>query len=221
LVTVYGTGFGPSSLTTLELTPNGGVDSLLGWTRLLFDGIPAPMVWVGQEQLTAVVPYEVAGRASSKVQIEYLGNKSASVELAVAQAAPAIFTADSSGAGQAAAINASTSTPGHIEINSPATPAVVGSIVTLYAAGAGETIPASIDGTVSGIPLPIPALPVQATIGGIKAEVLSATAAPNVVSGVVQVNVRVPDALFPGSAVAVTMIVGGVASQPGVTLAVK
>ena len=39
---------------------------------------------------------------------------------------------------------------------------------------------------------PSPVLPVEAQIGGSKAEVISATAAPGIVSGVIQVNIRVP-----------------------------
>jgi uncharacterized protein (TIGR03437 family) len=220
LVTIHGAGFGPKSLTPLEVTPNRRASSLLAWTRVLFDGIPAPMVWVAENQLTAIVPYEVAARGSSEVQIEYLGNRSAPVKLTVAQSAPAIFTADSSGVGQGVAINTS-STSGRLEINSASSPAAIGSIVTVYATGAGQTNPTGIDGDFPGNPPPIAILPALATIGGMQAQVLSVTAVPNVVSGVVQVNLRIPDSVSSGAAVPLTIALGGVSSQPGVTLAIK
>jgi uncharacterized protein (TIGR03437 family) len=46
-------------------------------------------------------------------------------------------------------------------------------------------------------------------------------AAPGLVAGVSEINVQVPAAVTPGSAVPVTITVGGVASQNTVTIAVK
>jgi len=86
---------------------------------------PAPMVYVTQNQLTAVVPYALMSQTSTQVQIEYLGNKSAPVTLPVAAAAPGIFTSNSSGTGQWAIINAEAGTLG--TVNSPANPAPIGS----------------------------------------------------------------------------------------------
>src|SRR5262249_30905765 len=54
LITIFGSGFGPPELTTQQLNQDGRVDSLLSGTRVLFDGVPSPMVYVMQNQLTAV-----------------------------------------------------------------------------------------------------------------------------------------------------------------------
>jgi uncharacterized protein (TIGR03437 family) len=45
--------------------------------------------------------------------------------------------------------------------------------------------------------------------------------APDATAGLVQVNVLIPDSVTPGSAVPVTITIGGTASQANVTLAVK
>jgi uncharacterized protein (TIGR03437 family) len=71
------------------------------------------------------------------------------------------------------------------------------------------------------VPLPVRNLlaPVRVLIGGVEAEVTFAGAAPFLVLGVVQVNARVPSSLPPGNA-SLQVIIGGVSSQPGMTVAV-
>jgi len=57
------------------------------------------------------------------------------------------------------------------------------------------------------------------TIGGQVADVKYAGGAPGVIAGVMQVNAVVPDGV--SGAAAVTISVGGTASQPGVTIRVR
>src|ERR1035441_6748614 len=84
---------------------DGRTATLLGETRVWFDGMAAPMVYSVTGQVGAVVPYAVAGRKTTQVVVEYQGVRSAAVELAVAPSAPALFTLDSSGKGQAGMLN--------------------------------------------------------------------------------------------------------------------
>jgi uncharacterized protein (TIGR03437 family) len=92
-----------------------------------------------------------------------------------------------------------------------------------YAVGAGVMNPSVADGAVSPgtLPLPVPQLPVTVQIRGVDATVLYAGAAPGYVSGLLQVNVRVPDSINFGNSVPLTLLVGGQASQFNVTIAVK
>jgi uncharacterized protein (TIGR03437 family) len=60
---------------------------------------------------------------------------------------------------------------------------------------------------------------VTATIGGVAAEVRSAGGIAGQVAGVMLVNVVVPGGL--SGAVPVVITIGGVASQPGVTVVVR
>jgi uncharacterized protein (TIGR03437 family) len=71
-----------------------------------------------------------------------------------------------------------------------------GSVVTFYATGAGQTILEGVDGSItSGPASSSPLLPVKVFIDGQDAEVVYAGAAPNMVAGVLQVNVRVPETI--------------------------
>ena len=107
-------------------------------------------------------------------------------------------------------------------MNSAANPAEKGAVVSLYATGEGETDPQVADGRLATPQvLPRPKAPVEVTIGGWRAEVLYAGAAPGQVVGLLQVNARVPAGAPSGSAVPVVLTIGAASSQPGVTLAVK
>jgi uncharacterized protein (TIGR03437 family) len=214
LVTVFGTGIGPSSLIGLELASNGTVSNNLAMTQALFDGIAAPMVYADQLQTSFLVPYEVAGKTNTQFTIAFNGIGSNTVTLNVAPAAPGIFTA-AGGKGQGAILNQDGSS------NSASNPAAIGSVVVLYATGAGQTDPPGQDGVLASGTAPKPVLPVTVEIGGLPAVVQYAGGASGLVSGVIQVNAVVPKGITSGSAVPVTIKVGGVASQAGVTLAVK
>jgi uncharacterized protein (TIGR03437 family) len=214
IVTVFGTGFGPGPLKTLQLTV-GLANTTLGGTRMLFDGVPAPIVYTVQNQFSAVVPYAVAGKPSTQVQIEYRGTRSAPVTLQLVSASPAIFTLDSSGRGAGAILNQDSS------VNSPANPARIGSVVSIFATGEGQTSPAGIDGKPGSDPVPHPTLPVSVTIGGQTVTPIYAGGAPGNVAGLMQVNVQIPSGIQTGSAVPVLLQVGNASSQAGVTIAVR
>jgi uncharacterized protein (TIGR03437 family) len=139
------------------------------------------------------------------------------VTLQVAQAAPAIFSANSSGQGQGAILNADTS------YNSAQNPAAAGSLVSIFLDGAGTSTPAQADGSITTQVLAdIPKLnqTVSVLIGGNPAEISYAGPAPGAVAGLTQVNARIP-AGTPSGPASVTVSVGTVISGSGITVAVK
>src|SRR5688572_17201692 len=213
IVTLFGEWMGPSALATLELTPDRlFVTKSLAGTRVLFDGIAAAMIYTSAAQVSAVVPYGLAGQSRTEVRVEYNGHISEPVSLPVATASPGVFTVNSTGTGQVAALNQNGS------VNGSGSPAEAGSVVIIFATGGGSTNPGTADGAVvTGAPRL--QADVAVAIGGASAEVLYAGSAPFLVSGVVQINARVPPGLS-GSALPVRITVAGVASQGGVTLAV-
>ena len=216
IVSIFGSELGPSSSVINKADPNTGVfGSLLAGTRVLFDQLPAPLLFVSPGQINGAVPYGVAGKPGTRIAVEQAGKETVALTLPVADAAPGIFTADSSGSGQAAAWNRNGAW------NSAANPAGRGSVVVLYATGAGLTDPPSIDGRLADPPLPQPLLLVSIRIGGRDASVLYAGASAGLLAGILQVNAVVPEDAPTGDAVPVTLIVGGAESQPGVTLAVR
>jgi IPT/TIG domain. len=216
LVTIFGTGFGPSTLATLQLTTNRlAITNLLGETRVLFDGVPAPMVYTSDGQLSAIVPYSVFGKTTTQVQVEYQGLLSNSLSLNVGLASPAIFSSNSSGTGPGAVLNQNSS------VNSAANPALRNTIVQIFATGEGQTTPVGSDGKLAVSPLPKPILPVTVTIGGFDAPVTYAGGAPGLVAGVIQINARIATQVQPGDSIPVILKIGGVTSQTGITIAVR
>ena len=205
IVTIFGSNLGPSRLTGYQLTAAHFVSTTLAQTRVLFDGIPAPLLYVRSDQLSAIVPYAVAGQPDTQVVVEHNGIPSRTLTIPVAESAPGLFNV---------ALNEDLSR------NSASNPAAQGSIVVLYGTGAGQTNPPGVDGQVTGKILPKPLLPVSVTIDGKSAKVLYAGAAGGTVSGVIQVNVRLPVGIHSGP-VPVVLRVGSGVSQPGVTLAVQ
>jgi uncharacterized protein (TIGR03437 family) len=167
IVNIAVPGIGPANIIPQQLSLDGTlVTTLLGGTRLLFDGVAAPMLYAASGQFSAIVPYEVTGMSSTQVQIEYQGVLSNTVTLPVVASAPGVFTVDASGSGQGLIFD----TMG--KPNSDSNPAAVGSVVTLYATGEGQTLPPGVDGLIAADPAPAPVLPVSVTIDGIDAPVL-------------------------------------------------
>ena len=214
LISITGVGFGPATGVAARPTSAGAYDTRLDNTRVLFDGNPAPILYLRHDQINAIVPYSVHGRVSTRINVDVGGNWSLPVEVRVVDAAPGLFTATGTARGPAAAVNADFTT------NSAANPAPRGSVITIYGTGEGQTDPAGQDGRVIATDLRRPLLPVTATIGGRPAEVLYAGSAPTQVSGMFQINVRVPEDTEPGAA-AVEVRVGGVPSQTGVSIVVR
>jgi uncharacterized protein (TIGR03437 family) len=216
IVTIYGTGLGPSSLVSFQLDGNGNVPASLAGTQVMFDGVAAPLIYTSATQLSAVVPYEVAGKASTLVQVVYQTQSSNGVTEPVAAVVPGIFTADSSGHGQGAIVNQDGT------INSSSNPAPAGSIVFIYGTGEGQTNPAGVDGKPDGSPAPTPSAQpgMTATIGGMNAPVLYAGGVPGLVAGVLQVNVQVP-AGSPSGSLPIQLSLGGQNTQSAITIAIK
>ncbi len=215
VITLFGTALGPATPVTAVLDSAGRISSSIGNVRVLVGGIPSPMIYASDTQVSAIVPYESAGLANATVQVEYQGVQSNSMSVAMANTAPGLFTGNATGAGALVAINQDNT------LNSAANPAAKGSVVVFYATGEGQTSPAGQTGKISSDqPFPRPVLPIAVLIDGQPADVLYAGAAPNFVAGLMQVNVRIPLAARSG-AVPVLLSAGSNSSQSGVTIAVQ
>jgi uncharacterized protein (TIGR03437 family) len=215
IITVFGAGFGPSQLTGLSVNTAGRVSSAIESLQVTFDGVPAPLIYAVTGQLSAVVPYEVAGKDSTVMLVTDSGNYSQAVTLSVAPAAPALFTLNQAGTGQLAMINEDGT------INGPGHPAPKGSIVTVYGTGEGVTVPAAATGQVNSKVFPKPILPASATMGGQPAALAYLGAGPGFVAGVLQGNITVPLNAPSGNAVPVILTIGGVSSSSAATMAIR
>jgi uncharacterized protein (TIGR03437 family) len=215
LLAIYGANLGPDQLTYTTVAGNRIATSVAG-TRVLIGGIPAPLLYVRQDQVGAVVPFAVGQLRETTVVVEAAGQASEPVSVPVISAAPGIFAAGNACACQGA--------NGPISASNAA---ARGSIVTLYATGLGQTLPFGADGLlVFDEPLPRPILPVSVLVGGVAAEILYAGIAPGFV-GVMQINIRIPSAAEAGANVPLQIVQVNPAtgdtfySQTGLGLAIR
>jgi uncharacterized protein (TIGR03437 family) len=219
IVTLYGAYIGPASPAGFQVNTDGTYAKSLGATRVLFDGVPAGIIYVSAAQVNAVSPYGLAGKSTTQVQVEYQGVLSNAISVPVQAAHPGLFTVDASGLGGGAILNQDSS------LNGGLNPAARGSVVMIYSTGGGVTIPPGVDAAITPAP-PSPLLllatkPVSVTIGGIAATVSYSGAAPSQIAGLTQINAQVPAGVTPGTKVPVIVQIGTWQSQPGVTLAVQ
>ena len=212
VITLIGSGIGPA----IAVQPASSATSIvLGGTSVLFDSTPAPLLYAGPNQINAIVPYGISSQDLTQMLIVAGETIVGGLSLPVSPAAPAVFTLAGSGVGPGVILNQD------LTVNSPANPADRGSVVVLYATGAGSMSPVPVDGQVTGDPPPVPNSPVSVQIGGADAQIRYAGAAPALVAGVLQVNCVVPENIDLGNSVPVVLMVGTTPSPAGAVLAVR
>lgn len=212
VIVVFGSGLGPATLTTFTVA-GSGIPTTLASTRVLFDGVPAPVLYTQAGQLSVVAPFALGSRATTSVVVEFNGKPSAAIVVPVLAAKPALFTVDGSGQGPGAILNEDGS------INTRANPAAKPSIVILYLTGAGQMDPAGQDGQLASAISKL-SQSVSATVGGETAEVLYAGNAPGLVQGVVQFNLRL-SAATPSGPQPIVLQIGSATTRKTVSVWVQ
>jgi uncharacterized protein (TIGR03437 family) len=211
---LYGERLGTSAFAGVWID-NGRLGTNLNGTEVLFDGKPAPMLYSSAGQVAVVAPYSLDGKAGTQVVVKNGAAVSDPIALPVAPVGPSVFSADTSGSGQGVILNSD------LSVNSSAKPAAKGSVIVIYATGEGQTEPGGVDGQLANGPTyATPIGKVTVVIGGIVVTPEYAGAAPQLVAGVMQINVRVPLEV-PSGDVPLEVRVGTARSQSGITLAVK
>jgi uncharacterized protein (TIGR03437 family) len=211
IITLFGSGLGPTAGVSGKLTADGILGTKLGGTEVLFDGLSAPLFYAQDKQVNVQVPFGVAGRAQTVLTVQVNGGAAASAIVPVLPAVPGLVTSGN-GAGQAIAVNEDGS------VNSASNPAPRGTIVTFYATGDGQIGADSRDGqpaTAGATPFPVSLM-----VGGCAADILYAGKAPGQI-GLMQINARIAAGFAPTGILNVLLTVNGANSQPGVTLAVR
>jgi uncharacterized protein (TIGR03437 family) len=191
VIAILGSALGPDQLTVSD-SPT----TTLAGTRVLIGGVAAPLLYVSSTQIGAVVPLELSGILTAGVQITSVSGMSNLVTVRTADAAPGLFSADFSGAGQGVILNQDGSP------NNMSNPGAAGSVVTLFGTGGGQL------------------RNVRVTIGGMAADVVQASAAPGQVESVFLAQTRIPSQARTGD-LPVVVTVNGTASQPGITIRVQ
>lgn len=218
---IFGYNYGPANIVVTDFS-SGTAQTTLAGTQVLFDNLPAPLYYVVNTPANAIIagfaPFGLTGKATTEVQVVSNGAKSPPVTLFVLDAVPGLLTADASGSGQGAILNAD------LSVNSAANPASPNDYVAVYGTGAGQTNPAGRDGAITGVGAPIATLtlPVEVYLDGqLITDVAYAGPAPDEVEGIFQVNFRIPATARHPANLPVMFQVGDKLTQPGVTVAVK
>ncbi len=215
MVTLRGAGFGPDTPAFEQIGPDGNLSTELAGVGVFFDDVPAPLLYVQSRQINAIAPWEIAGKAVTQVRVEFNGVSTNTASIPVVPAAPGIFHANFTSF-QGAILN-DDGTP-----NSPPHRAKRGTVVSILGTGGGLTSPMGVTGGFwPADPLAQLTLPVSVNIGGVDAEVVYAGAAPTLVSGFLQINVRVPEALAPNAAYPVELSIGGVTDRTLTTVSIE
>ena len=221
IITIFGNSIGPvSPATGTSFTPtaSGTVPITLAGVSITFNNVPAPLIFVSQAQINAIVPYEVAGQTSVPVVVTNNAAASTMFTVPVVATAPAIFSLGENGSGQGAILNQDAS------VNGTSNPAAPGSIISIYATGEGVLTPPGTTGCITGgtLPLPKPVGNVSLTVGGQPVSTIEyAGEAPDFVCGLIQINATLPSNLTAGPQPVVLTIGSATNTGQNVTVAVK
>jgi uncharacterized protein (TIGR03437 family) len=181
---IYGQNLGPVAGVSAGLESTGKFGDNLAGVQVFFAGYAAPVLYAQAGQLNVVVPFEVAGLPTVEVYTVYNGLRSNTNTLPVLPVFPA-FLAPSAG------------------YRVPSLQQ--GNVLSVFATGGGQTDPPEADGLLFSGPLPQLLASVAASFdyyngtgyATVSAPVLYAGPAPGLVSGVLQMNIEIPN--MPGS----------------------
>jgi uncharacterized protein (TIGR03437 family) len=196
--------------------------TMLGSVQVLVNGTPAPLYYASPGQVNFQLPYEAPTGQTATVQVVSNGTPGNLRPVTVSPIVPrALVWAPSVIAGGYGII---VNLDGSLTLPSPVAgftthPAKPGDTLTIYCEGFGETTPAAVTGAAASS-TQLEEIPnVTVTFGGLfegvqtSATAIFAGLTPTAV-GLYQVDVTIPANVPLGSAVSVTVNVGGVAGNP-------
>jgi uncharacterized protein (TIGR03437 family) len=187
---------------------------------VLVNGRPAPITYAGSGQINFQAPFDQLNASTVQVVVNRgLANERASAAFSstINQLQPALFTFN--GSSVAAIGPDGTTRVAQPSVVPGARPAKPGDVVSIFATGLGVTNPAWDSGDIARNASPLQ-VPVSVEVGGMTvpaADILYQGAAVQAISGLYQVNVRLPMGLGAGDQ---TLVIrqSGLASQAGVTI---
>jgi len=209
----------PQSLGGATLSVGGSLsfDATAGkWNYSSTGAVQAPLLFVGPNQINFQVPPGITSGSAIPAQLTKPDGTTLLTTLNITATAPGIFSVLQNGQGQAAVLNQENSA------NFGTNPAARGSVIQIFATGAGATTPTLMPGEpapASGNPLVLTNVQPTVTIGGQMAQVQFSGMAPGFV-GLWQINAVVPQSVTPGFAVPLVISAGGATSNT-VTIAVQ
>lgn len=194
LISIYGPHIGPITPAISSADGSGRIAKSLSGVEVVIGGFAAPLLYVSDSQINAIVPFGLSGVSYAVIRISLNGATTADYPVAIVPTAPQMFRNPD---GSVIARNEDGS------INSPANPARSDSIVSFWVTGTGA-IPAE-DGAIETTARNDNCCQVYTSgvLGFRPVEILYAGASPGIVAGVTQINVQLPPSL--GSFASITI----------------
>jgi uncharacterized protein (TIGR03437 family) len=196
----------PDAAATLPFT--------LGGVTMTIGGGSVPLFFVSPTQFNFQVPlFTLGGPASAVLTISQGGSKS-TLTVLLKPYAPALFTTNEGGTGQASTLIAGTALLAAPKDAFPGSrPARIGEYISIFATGLGDVSNRPAPGAASpASPLATTLAMPEVTVGGAPAAVTFSGLAPGY-AGLYQINVQVPDGAPTGPDVPVVLTIGGVSSN--------
>jgi len=227
---IAGSAIAPGGMASLFGTnlangklPAGGapLPLLLGGASMTVANSPAPLFYVSPLQINFQVPWISISKPTQFPLLITQGESLTLITVMLTPYAPALFTANGQGSGQASAIiSNTTSTAAPTGAYPGSRPAKKGEFVLLYCTGLGAVTnqPAAGDVSPSSPPAATVAAPTL-TLGGVSVPVSFSGLAPTFV-GLYQVNFQIPANAASGNAVALVLSIGSVSSNTA-TIAIQ
>jgi uncharacterized protein (TIGR03437 family) len=186
--------------------------------------IPAPLLFVSNEQINFQIPWELASSAPGSLEavVEVGGVASDPVEVALARYTPSIFAFGSERPAMGIVLNLdfTVAQPSGAIPDLSSRPAQRGGVIIIYATGLGPVSPPPQTGDRGGATLHHTTEPAVVRVGDIAANVSFAGLSPDFV-GVYQVNATLALSTPQGNAVPIVIEIGGEQSPAGITIAVS
>ena len=135
LVSIYG-NFGVTTQVDQALP----IPTELSGVRVIVNNVEAPVYLVSKSQISALIPYEIAGDYFATFQVEVNGTKSNSVTVYSDASSPGIYTLTENGIGAGAILHSN-----YTEVTD-SSPAAAGETVLLFMNGLGTVTPQVADG---------------------------------------------------------------------------
>lgn len=197
VITLFGTGFGLPQPVSPD--PTHGLPTNIEGVEVLFDGIPAPLLFAQDHQVNLVAPRAIASQETTVVELRVQGETVARQQLPVRDRTPHAFidrdhpanSGVSEGCGSSSGLPAGRFLMQDWRLNGCGAFANPGALIALFLNGVGLAPGSLPDGTVPSEAAPL-GLPVEVTVNGVPAAVEYAGTAPGQVAGIWQVNFRVP-----------------------------
>ncbi len=186
----------------------------LGGLSLSFGTTPSPLFYAAGGQVNLQVPWELAGQSQASLAASLAGQTGPAQTIPLATYAPGIFTINGQGAGAGAILDSS------YNLITASNPAAAGiTTILIYATGLGPVTNQPPTGAAPGVALSSTTTNPTVMLGNVAANVVWAGLAPGTV-GEYQINVSIPANAPTGSAVPLTLSIGGATSNT-VTIAVQ